>query len=106
MRLRLPTSRLADKFVIRLPEGMRKGVEEFAIEHNSSMNSEIVLAIAKYLDNQARQELLINALQAQQIEAATAEQRAPAGHDEVVYLDGVKTPRTEPDEQPSTHRQS
>lgn len=37
-----PNSKTADKFVVRLPKGMRKQIFEAARYHHRSMNSEIV----------------------------------------------------------------
>lgn len=36
------TSRTADKFVVRLPEGMRDRIADVAKQHHRSMNSEII----------------------------------------------------------------
>lgn len=36
------TSRTADKFVVRLPDGMREKIAEVARSHHRSMNSEII----------------------------------------------------------------
>jgi len=36
------TSRTADKFVVRLPEGMRYRIADVAKQHHRSMNSEII----------------------------------------------------------------
>lgn len=36
------TSRTADKFVVRLPQGMRDRIAEVAKTHHRSMNSEII----------------------------------------------------------------
>ncbi|MGO3542307.1 MAG: CopG family ribbon-helix-helix protein [Pseudomonas helleri] len=55
-------SRTADKFVVRLPEGLRDKVDAAAVADDRSMNSIIVQAIKQYLDTQNRQELLLNAL--------------------------------------------
>lgn len=55
-------SRTADKFVVRLPEGLRDKVDAAAAADDRSMNSIIVQAIKQYLDTQNRQELLLNAL--------------------------------------------
>ncbi|SCW91953.1 Arc family DNA-binding protein [Pseudomonas sp. NFACC05-1] len=57
-------SRLADKFVVRMPDGMRSMVEARAGVEDRSMNSLVVQALRQYLDNQQRQELLLNALAA------------------------------------------
>lgn len=44
MKTALPnyTSRTADKFVVRLPQGMRDRIAEVAKQHHRSMNSEII----------------------------------------------------------------
>lgn len=55
-------SRTADKFVVRLPEGLRDQIDAAAITDDRSMNSVIVQAVKQYLDAQNRQELLLNAL--------------------------------------------
>lgn len=55
-------SRTADKFVVRLPEGLREQVDAAAVADDRSMNSVIVQAVKQYLDAQNRQELLLNAL--------------------------------------------
>lgn len=55
-------SREADKFVVRLPEGMRDQVAKAANADDRSMNSLIVKAIREYLDLQQRQQVLLGAL--------------------------------------------
>lgn len=57
-------SRTADKFVVRLPDGLRSRVEEAADQLDRSMNSVFIQALRQYLDNQNRQELLLEALAA------------------------------------------
>ncbi|TWC18159.1 Arc-like DNA binding dprotein [Pseudomonas sp. SJZ085] len=57
-------SRLADKFVVRLPDGMRDEIDARATADDRSMNSVFVQAMRQYLDNQQRQELLLGALAA------------------------------------------
>ena len=42
-------SRTADKFMLRLPDGMRDKIEALARANNRSMNSEIVLRLEKSL---------------------------------------------------------
>lgn len=44
------TSRESDKFMLRLPEGMRERVKASAEANNRSMNSEVVQAIEYYLN--------------------------------------------------------
>lgn len=56
------SSRDADKFVIRLPYGMRSEVDVAAEDQFTSMNSFILQAIAEKLDRAARQDLLLDAL--------------------------------------------
>ena len=55
-------SRTADKFVARLPDGLRADIEAAANASDRSMNSVFVQAVRQYLDVQRRQELLLNAL--------------------------------------------
>ena len=55
-------SRTADKFVVRLPDGMRAHVAKAADADDRSMNSLIVKAIREYLGLQQRQQALLGAL--------------------------------------------
>lgn len=55
-------SRTADKFVARLPDGLRADIEAAANASDRSMNSVFVQAVRQYLDVQRRQELLLDAL--------------------------------------------
>lgn len=57
-------SRSADKFVVRLPDGLRADVQEAADERDTSMNTVVVQAIRRDLDAQNRQGLLLDALAA------------------------------------------
>lgn len=43
-------SRNADKFVVRLPEGMRQRIADVAYANTRSMNSEIVTMLSRALD--------------------------------------------------------
>lgn len=43
-------SRTADKFVVRMPDGMRERLEAHAATQHSSMNSSAVQGIESYLD--------------------------------------------------------
>lgn len=52
----------ADKFVVRLPEGLREQVDAASASADTSMNTIFVRAIRQYLDGQRRQELLLSAL--------------------------------------------
>ncbi|SCZ13215.1 Arc family DNA-binding protein [Pseudomonas sp. NFACC37-1] len=55
-------SRTADKFVARLPDGLRAEIEAAAAADDRSMNSVFVQAVRQYLDGQKRQQLLLDAL--------------------------------------------
>lgn len=55
-------SRTADKFVVRLPEGLRSDIERAAGECDTSMNTVFIQAVRQYLDNQKRQQQLLDAL--------------------------------------------
>lgn len=55
-------SREADKFVVRLPDGMRDQVAAAADADDRSMNSLIVTAIRNELDGRARANALLDAL--------------------------------------------
>ena len=59
----MSNARTADKFVIRLPDGMRSNVDDVAGTNHISMNTLIVQAIEEKLARGARQELLLDALQ-------------------------------------------
>lgn len=43
-------SRTADKFVLRMPDGMRERIAEIAQKNHRSMNSEIVLHLEDLID--------------------------------------------------------
>lgn len=55
-------SRTADKFVVRLPGGLRAAIEAAANADERSMNSVFVKAARQYLDGQNRQQILLDAL--------------------------------------------
>lgn len=82
-------SRTADKFVIRLPDGMRKAIENLAAAKYSSMNTEIILALEAHLEGQARQKLLLDALQAHAEDAKPPARKPPKQQAEVDYIDGL-----------------
>ena len=46
------TSRASDKFILRLPEGMRKQLAEVAEREGRSMNAVAVTALAIYFENE------------------------------------------------------
>lgn len=53
-------SRTADKFVVRLPSGLRADIEASANAADRSMNSVFVQAVRQYLDGQNRQTCIKN----------------------------------------------
>lgn len=55
-------SRTADKFVVRLPDGLRADIEAAANASDRSMNSVFVQAVRQYLDGQKRQQILLDVL--------------------------------------------
>lgn len=58
-------SRTADKFVVRLPDGVRARVDAAAQLDHTSMNTFFVQAIEEKLARAKRQELLLDALERQ-----------------------------------------
>jgi predicted transcriptional regulator len=58
------SSRTADKFVVRLPDGMRDEVDAAAHNLDTSMNTIFVQALRQYLDTSKRQEMLLDVLAA------------------------------------------
>lgn len=57
-----PSSRNADKFVARLPDGMRAQISEVASADERSMNSFVVTALRNELAGRQEQALLLEAL--------------------------------------------
>lgn len=60
-------SRTADKFVLRMPEGLRSRIETLACEHRRSMNAEMIVRLERSFvvtDVVAEQALLIRQLSA------------------------------------------
>ncbi|WP_454255156.1 Arc family DNA-binding protein [Pseudomonas sp. Marseille-Q8238] len=61
-------SRSADKFVLRMPDGMRSRIEHLAAASHRSMNSEIIVRLERSFittDLIAEQRMVIDALKAQ-----------------------------------------
>ncbi len=56
-------SRAADKFVVRMPEGLRSQVESEADASDRSMNAVAVRALREYLDGRQRKKALLDALE-------------------------------------------
>ncbi len=55
-------TRTADKFIVRMPDGMRADVTDAASEQFISMNTFIIQAVAEKLDRKKRQDVLLDAL--------------------------------------------
>lgn len=49
MKQAIYSSRTADKFVVRLPDGMRERIADVARNHHRSMNSEIIARLEQSL---------------------------------------------------------
>jgi predicted DNA-binding protein len=49
--LQAPTSRDSDKFILRLPDGMRERLAEVAESQGRTMNAVVIGALAEYLAN-------------------------------------------------------
>jgi len=60
------SSRAQDKFVLRLPDGVRDRAKELAKAQRCSMNTVLVQAVESFLDDHAELRLLIDALKARQ----------------------------------------
>lgn len=63
MRNYVNGSRAADKFVVRLPEGLRADVEQEASQADRSMNAVMVQAVKEYLNGRQRKKALIDTLE-------------------------------------------
>lgn len=55
-------SRTADKFVVRMPDGMRDSVDSAASEQHIRMNTFIVQAISEKLDREQRAKVAVDTL--------------------------------------------
>ena len=53
MKQAIYSSRTADKFVVRLPDGMRDRIAEVARLHHRSMNSEIIARLEQSMQQEA-----------------------------------------------------
>jgi len=60
--MKTSNSRDADKFIVRLPDGMRDEVEAAARRDERSMNSLVVVALREYLHGQQQKQALLDAL--------------------------------------------
>ena len=55
-------SRTADKFVVRLPDGMREKIAEISKENHRSMNSEIIDRLALSIERDEQGDLTVRSL--------------------------------------------
>jgi hypothetical protein len=55
-------SRTADKFIVRLPDGLRDRVLIKAYSQKESMNALVIKALERYLDQQDKFEILLDLL--------------------------------------------
>ncbi|MFU5275086.1 Arc family DNA-binding protein [Pseudomonas aeruginosa] len=55
-----PVSRKADKFVVRMPDGMRKRFNDFSSTKHVSMNTAIVQGLDSFLDGHAELQALLD----------------------------------------------
>jgi len=56
-------SRHADKFVVRLPNGLRSQVDLAAASEETSMNTVMIKAVRQYVEGQSRHAALLDALE-------------------------------------------
>jgi plasmid stability protein len=56
------TGRGSDKFILRLPEGMRARIQVLAAQKGRSMNAEVIAALEKYIEADDSIGLLWNAI--------------------------------------------
>lgn len=57
-----PSSLRTNKFIVRFPKDLRDRLAEAATAKRVSMNSLFIIALERFLDQEQRQELLIEAL--------------------------------------------
>jgi len=68
------TTKGSDKYIIRLPDGMRDTVSKLAAEKGRSMNAEIVAALEAHLENEDTIAILWNKVEALEGKVETLEQ--------------------------------
>lgn len=73
----MANSRTADKFVVRLPDGVRAQIEAEAESNHYSMNTFMVQAAEEKLAHGARQKLLLDALEQAVLRATTTTSAQP-----------------------------
>lgn len=91
------SSRTADKFVVRLPEGMRERIAVIARDNNRSMNSEIIDRLTLSIEQGEAGNLTIRTLaqvtrRCEDLEQQLAALKALHGN-EATKTDQVQTPK-------------
>jgi len=61
----MSNSRTADKFVVRLPDGLRGRLADAAAARHESMNTLAIQALESYLDQHAELQIILGALREQ-----------------------------------------
>jgi predicted transcriptional regulator len=61
----MSNSRTADKFVVRLPDGLRGRLADAAAARHESMNTLTIQALESYLDHHAELQIILGALREQ-----------------------------------------
>lgn len=88
--LRAAASRTADKFVIRLPDGMRSEIAEVAKNHYRSMNNEIIDTMSMHLKllEMGHRPLLERLSKGEKLSSITAALRAgdPVTYNEALWI--------------------
>ncbi|HGY9633463.1 Arc family DNA-binding protein [Pseudomonas alloputida] len=89
------TSRTADKFVIRLPDGMRAKIADIAKDHHRSMNSEIIARLELSIEQDEHGDLTVRTLaqvtrRCEELERELAELKATLGNE--THKPGLQQP--------------
>lgn len=82
------SSRTADKFVIRLPDGMRGGITNLAAVRQRSMNEEIIHGLQWWMERQDVYDQMILAMD-KELKRLQAAETPGDGEINIGYLDAV-----------------
>jgi uncharacterized protein YigA (DUF484 family) len=80
------TSRTADKFVVRLPDGMREKIADIARDNHRSMNSEIIARLDLSIEQDEHGDLTVRTLaqvtrRCEELEQELAQIKAAQGNE-------------------------
>nr|WP_137162101.1 Arc family DNA-binding protein [Pseudomonas asiatica] len=80
------TSRTADKFVVRLPDGMREKIADIARDNHRSMNSEIIARLGLSIEQDEHGDLTVRTLaqvtrRCEELEQELAQIKAAQGNE-------------------------